>query len=265
MFNQQLPAYGNYTDRQEVGVPPTWLARAPGGPARPEVVSPAGATGEGQAGDASVRSAGAANASRAAAAMPATSAAVQATPPQSPQDEDRVTSARDDVNSGSMGHPELCSRPCLYFPSGQCANGSDCDFCHMVHNKRPVHLNKRHREALKVMPVAQCLAVMVPVLRTKAQSLRLAPKFTEVLEKLELMSAQPNDRPTKQDAAMHDALKVMSLRSLLTTLHRMVTPANTQDRVAVEACLQSLRLGGGTTADDEENNPVLSARHLLAL
>ena len=29
---------------------------------------------------------------------------------------------------GSVGHPELCRRPCIYFAQGQCRNSADCSF-----------------------------------------------------------------------------------------------------------------------------------------
>ncbi|CAE8743590.1 unnamed protein product [Polarella glacialis] len=34
-------------------------------------------------------------------------------------------------NPGSMAHPELCRRPCIYFAAGSCANGSACGYCHL--------------------------------------------------------------------------------------------------------------------------------------
>ncbi|CAK0876420.1 unnamed protein product [Prorocentrum cordatum] len=50
-------------------------------------------------------------------------------------------------NPGSLGHPEMCVRPCLYF-SGRCASGDACKFCHCPHPTRPVHLGRSHRRRL---------------------------------------------------------------------------------------------------------------------
>ena len=34
--------------------------------------------------------------------------------------------------TGSVGHPELCRRPCIYFAAGQCRNSADCNFCRLI-------------------------------------------------------------------------------------------------------------------------------------
>ena len=37
---------------------------------------------------------------------------------------------------GSVGHPELCRRPCIYFAAGQCRNSADCNFCSSSRSSR---------------------------------------------------------------------------------------------------------------------------------
>lgn len=41
---------------------------------------------------------------------------------------------------GSVGHPELCRRPCIYFAQGQCRNSADCSFwtLDLERKKKPV-------------------------------------------------------------------------------------------------------------------------------
>merc|ERR1712012_1235408 len=114
------------------------------------------------------------------------------------------------INPGSLGHPELCPRPCLYFPVGQCANGAECDFCHRPHSKRPAHLDKRHRETLRAMTSAEVLSVMHPILKQK------------------------------EARALRSALTAMSLRSLLTTLHRTSLPAASPERDAIDGFRASI-------------------------
>merc|ERR1712183_521510 len=75
------------------------------------------------------------------------------------------------TNPGSLGHPELCPRPCLYFTAGACANGRGCEFCHWPHPKRPAHLDKRRREILKAMTFPQIIEIMCPILMSKVESL----------------------------------------------------------------------------------------------
>ncbi|CAE7888410.1 unnamed protein product, partial [Symbiodinium microadriaticum] len=71
------------------------------------------------------------------------------------------------VNPGSLGHPELCARPCIYVRSGSCTSASKCGFCHMPHSRRALRLDKRHRECLRRMPFKHVLKGLVPIIRTK--------------------------------------------------------------------------------------------------
>eukprot|EP00913_Durusdinium_trenchii_P020321 g19091.t1 len=52
-------------------------------------------------------------------------------------------------NPGSVGHPELCRRPCIYFAAGQCRNSADCNFCHLSHTHRSATLDKNQRQLIK--------------------------------------------------------------------------------------------------------------------
>ncbi|CAE8630225.1 unnamed protein product [Polarella glacialis] len=88
-------------------------------------------------------------------------------------------------NPGSMAHPELCRRPCIYFATGSCANGSACRYCHLSHEHRPSHLDRRHRDLLRNLSEAECLALLLPVLRCRAESTGLAAEAVEVLALLE--------------------------------------------------------------------------------
>ncbi|CAE8645368.1 unnamed protein product [Polarella glacialis] len=88
-------------------------------------------------------------------------------------------------NPGSMAHPELCRRPCIYFAAGSCANGSACGYCHLSHENRPSHLDRRHRDLLRNLSEAESLALLLPVLRFRAESTGLAAEAVEVLALLE--------------------------------------------------------------------------------
>ncbi|CAJ1344285.1 unnamed protein product [Effrenium voratum] len=86
------------------------------------------------------------------------------------------------TNPGSLGHPDLCPRPCIYFRTGTCASGAGCTFCHMSHSRRPLRLDKRHREAIKKMPFKKVLKVIVPILSSKVQSLACSEKLGRLNE-----------------------------------------------------------------------------------
>ena len=44
---------------------------------------------------------------------------------------------------GSFGHPQMCSRPCVYIVKrGFCHHGSQCGYCHGTHETGPVKIRK---------------------------------------------------------------------------------------------------------------------------
>lgn len=164
-----------------------------------------------------------------------------------PGDRDDDLLGEPPANPGSIGHPELCPRPCLYFPSGRCVNGEDCNFCHYPHPKRPAHLDKRHRAMLKEMLFADCVALVLPILKEKAQTLNFG---REVVQRLDALAVHAEgmagdltrQKPSRETSALRTALRAMSLRSLLTTLHRAALPATSPERAAIDDLLEHLRI-----------------------
>eukprot|EP00440_Ansanella_granifera_P035354 gb/GFBE01038348.1/.p1 GENE.gb/GFBE01038348.1/~~gb/GFBE01038348.1/.p1 ORF type:complete len:311 (+),score=74.56 gb/GFBE01038348.1/:1-933(+) len=90
--------------------------------------------------------------------------------------EEEVTAA-----PGSIGHPEICRRPCLYFVAGSCSNGAACGYCHMEHTQRPVHLDKHQRESLKQLRDADLLELVARLMRNRAAQLGFLPEAADVL------------------------------------------------------------------------------------
>mmetsp|Transcript_76149 Transcript_76149/g.246614 ORF Transcript_76149/g.246614 Transcript_76149/m.246614 type:complete len:580 (-) Transcript_76149:150-1889(-) len=151
-----------------------------------------------------------------------------------------------DVGDQSYGHPELCARPCLYYARGECANGQNCNFCHLPHPRRPVHPDKKNRQLLKEMQFEECVAVMFPVLREKVASLGLGPGASRMLNSLRTAleggSQQPPAEPMlagRRKKQLQDFLRSMSLRSVLAQLMRGA-PEPWQ-REAVETLTAGLR------------------------
>jgi len=77
-------------------------------------------------------------------------------------------------NPGSIGHPDVCSRKCLYFASGDCSNGENCRFCHMAHPKRPPRLDRMNRELLRNMTFEERAVIVLPIIKQKVQALCLS-------------------------------------------------------------------------------------------
>mmetsp|Transcript_68995 Transcript_68995/g.135458 ORF Transcript_68995/g.135458 Transcript_68995/m.135458 type:complete len:223 (+) Transcript_68995:56-724(+) len=124
-------------------------------------------------------------------------------------------------NGGSLGHPIVCSRPCLYFAAGECANGSSCDFCHMNHPKRPHHLDKQHRAMLQNFAPEVRRAWLFAIIRAKLLSLDKSAAMQDIVDELAHScgaAALALPEPTsmgRQDRLLWAAMSSLTLRFLL--------------------------------------------------
>eukprot|EP00435_Cladocopium_sp_Y103_P033447 s720_g8.t1 len=122
---------------------------------------------------------------------------------------------------GSAGHPDLCRRPCMYFAAGKCSNGAACDYCHMNHDGRTMHLDKRQREFLSKIPNEKFLALILHYLEAKADENGFRSAAKELLQLLRgfahLGSDEPivlPELPTKMWSKLDYMLKKMTFQSL---------------------------------------------------
>jgi len=151
------------------------------------------------------------------------------------------------VNPGSVGHPELCSRACLYFSMGKCSNGVDCSFCHAPHSQRATHLDKRHRDWIRAMDFSRLFHTIRPTLRAKFVALGVGQEVWENLAALDAMTdskseAPPPDRKrTKELRTLQMALKYLSVRSLLTLLQNAPTIEGSPEHAAIVSLLINTR------------------------
>jgi len=135
------------------------------------------------------------------------------------------------ANPGSISHPELCSRPCLYYASGACENGENCDYCHLPHPRRVMHLDKRHREMLKQMPFRECCSIVLPILKEKVANLGIDLEVIAALDTLAGMDAAYNSQkfnaapklPSRHRISLYTNLRSMSLRTVWNVLSRTAT------------------------------------------
>ncbi|CAJ1338437.1 unnamed protein product [Effrenium voratum] len=91
-------------------------------------------------------------------------------------------------SSGSLGHPELCRRACIYLAAGECKSGSACNYCHMDHVEKAPKLDKGQRGIMQQLSRRELLALVLPYCRTKAQE--LGSLADELLERLEEGAAE---------------------------------------------------------------------------
>mmetsp|Transcript_87813 Transcript_87813/g.253242 ORF Transcript_87813/g.253242 Transcript_87813/m.253242 type:complete len:331 (+) Transcript_87813:64-1056(+) len=158
-------------------------------------------------------------------------------------------------NAGSLGHPALCSRPCLYFPAGQCANGESCEYCHMAHTQRSPHLNKRHRDQFRNLGGVAARALIMPLVKEKALALDASDETALAVDRLarECGAEEPAFVPMpREGSSLRAALRGMNLTALLLILRRSLSPDANEASILVEALLARVRCAvkGGPFAHD---------------
>eukprot|EP00930_Biecheleria_cincta_P042585 TRINITY_DN292_c0_g1_i10.p1 TRINITY_DN292_c0_g1~~TRINITY_DN292_c0_g1_i10.p1 ORF type:complete len:316 (-),score=54.46 TRINITY_DN292_c0_g1_i10:397-1272(-) len=131
---------------------------------------------------------------------------------------------------GSMGHPEVCRRPCIYFARGECQNGSDCGYCHMDHDGRSAHLDKRNRDLLKKLSSADVLPLVLKLARSRALDIGILSEAAEVLRVLENWSLTKLSATfqTPEMRRLDCALKTLPFSGLITIVLKKHQPAKSQ-------------------------------------
>eukprot|EP00434_Breviolum_minutum_P012413 symbB.v1.2.010933.t2/scaffold722.1/size169129/10 len=129
------------------------------------------------------------------------------------------------ANPGSVWHPDLCARPCMFFQNGRCTHGSNCAFCHLNHEKRAIHLDKRNRQILKDLSGEEFLQIVLPEVRRKLDELfRSQPHLLAMLAPL--MDLQ-RPRAIQADSRFRSAIRSMMVRQQLHYLLQKLQEAAT--------------------------------------
>ena len=130
-------------------------------------------------------------------------------------------------NPGSIGHPEMCSMPCLFYVAGRCSSGEACRFCHASHPGRVVHLDKRNRDKFNKLNYIDRFLLMVPILRSKFEQVSNSEALLVELNALHAVISQEDDaasastnsfrlKPERRQLAK--ALTFLPARALLSML-----------------------------------------------
>lgn len=130
-------------------------------------------------------------------------------------------------NYGSLGHPDLCARPCNFYSRGMCANANSCGYCHMQHSQ-PLKIHKRQLQLLASLGTDERLVLCLPIMRQRAEELGFgeqAAQFFQLVElRLETLRALHGsktslDRPAPESdpnyPSMLDSLARTSFRELV--------------------------------------------------
>eukprot|EP00438_Fugacium_kawagutii_P002015 Skav204962 [mRNA] locus=scaffold3912:37666:56591:+ [translate_table: standard] len=147
----------------------------------------------------------------------------------------RVSSLSTASNPGSVGHPELCRRPCIYFAAGQCRNSTDCNFCHLSHAHRSATLDKNQRQMIKELTKHEFLSLLVRCLRTKAAQGNFEDEAKEVLELFEEQLTKEVAQEGSKVGAKANNLERALARMTFFSVASLTTRAQF-DKVFLERC-----------------------------
>eukprot|EP00438_Fugacium_kawagutii_P015268 Skav216365 [mRNA] locus=scaffold1517:89477:91302:+ [translate_table: standard] len=83
---------------------------------------------------------------------------------------------------GSLGHPEVCRRQCIYFLQGHCSNGDDCTYCHLPHPQKAPKLDKRQRNIMQALSHQDLLALTLHLCKIKAEEIGMVKEAQKIIE-----------------------------------------------------------------------------------
>jgi len=116
-------------------------------------------------------------------------------------------------SQGSLGHPQACRRPCIYFLQGNCENGDACVYCHLPHPEKTPKLDKRQRTIVQGLERPELLALIFSFCKAKAEEMGFMWEAAEILQLLEEEST--GAKPLSESISERD------IRNLHKTLARM--------------------------------------------
>ena len=97
----------------------------------------------------------------------------------------------EEFSVGSVGHPNLCQRPCVHTAAGRrCEAGAGCEFCHL-HHSHIMKMDKMQRRMIDEMPKGDFLYLVLQLLQEKARDANIqgTEALFDILEK-ELQSTK---------------------------------------------------------------------------
>jgi hypothetical protein len=151
-------------------------------------------------------------------------------------------------NLGSAGHPEFCSRPCIFFPLGQCTGGKSCNFCHEEHRQRPPHLDKINRATLRSLPSGDRRQLLLSAMNERASKELSPEKLRQFLQLLrDVFGVQSLDNIFLQlEDGWRDSRLLVSLRRMpLISLYNFLNECSDVEATKAKEALIRFRLASG--------------------
>ncbi|CAJ1338438.1 unnamed protein product [Effrenium voratum] len=116
---------------------------------------------------------------------------------------------------GSLGHPELCRRPCIYVATGECLNGDACSYCHMPHMEKVPKLDKRQRGIVQSLSRSELLALVLKFCRPKARRFGPAREILSLLKEEAGNAKLPSWVCERDVRGLHCTLQRMNFSNLI--------------------------------------------------
>lgn len=154
---------------------------------------------------------------------------------------------------GSIGHPELCSRPCLFFSRGVCESGSKCKFCHFPHQARQLRFDKRNRIELFQMPISEVACAVYPVLVGRVERFQLTAELDPICKLIAKAQKGSPFACIQTRYKIRPLIRAMKLSSILKLMERQLA---TKQPIAYHAT--------GTCQDYERQDFTAADHQLLA-
>ncbi|CAK8986746.1 unnamed protein product [Durusdinium trenchii] len=134
----------------------------------------------------------------------------------------RTAARGGDLNPGSVGHPEVCNRPCIFFAAGNCQNGEGCPYCHLDHAHRPPHLDKKQRMMIAKLSQSAVLKLLGALLDDRARAGHFSEEAAELLslvkeweERCQMVEGAVNEQSKREFMKLHYFLRKLTYTGLV--------------------------------------------------
>ncbi|OLP88241.1 hypothetical protein AK812_SmicGene30449 [Symbiodinium microadriaticum] len=128
---------------------------------------------------------------------------------------------------GSLGHPALCHRPCVYLLKGSaCRQGVSCQFCHYGQHSPIPKLDQEQRARVQSLSEEDLVSLLIPHIREQGRAAGLLEQvedFICMLDKKFFPDREHNNDnirmiPRKELYQLKKKLRGMNLTALVTLL-----------------------------------------------
>ncbi|CAK8991472.1 unnamed protein product [Durusdinium trenchii] len=146
---------------------------------------------------------------------------------------------------GSLGHPDVCHRPCMYFQAGLCRNGSACTYCHLSHDEKQVKLDKKQRVLMQHISYKELVVLTLPFVRQRIQEMTV--DASELLFLLETEAADANLPvvPLREGRNLSRVLARMNLSRLIGLVQHKISSQSDPEKAnlseSLDVALESIR------------------------